>query len=215
MKLKDIINQRYTVKKFDTSKKINDELLQEIKDLLRLSPSSTNIQPWKFTIVSTEAGKAKIAKSTENFGFNTEKIVEASNVVVFSTKNKIDEAYLNTVLEQEDQDGRFPQAQFKEEMDWGRKFFLNKNIDEGNGENWLSSQVYLNAGHFVLGAKALGIDSVIMEGFDKAILDEELELNKDNYTSTLIIAIGYGDNEDFNMHLNKSRLSEELIIDEI
>ncbi len=100
-------------------------------------------------------------------------------------------------------------------MEWGRKFFLNKNIDEGNGENWLSSQVYLNAGHFVLGAKALGIDSVIMEGFDKNILDQELGLNEDNYTSTLIVAIGYGHSEDFNMHLNKSRLSEDLIIDEI
>ncbi len=215
MKLKDIINQRYTVKKFDTNKKISEELLQELKDLLVLSPSSTNIQPWKFTIASTEAGKARIAKSTENFGFNTEKIVEASNVVVFSTKTTIDEAYLSEVLEQEDRDGRFPEEQYKAEMDWGRKFFLNKNIDEGNGENWLSSQVYLNAGHFVLGAKALGIDSVIMEGFDKNILDQELNLNEDNYTSTLIIAIGYGDNEDFNMHLNKSRLSEDLIIDEI
>ena len=37
---------RYSTKDFDTNKKISKEDFQSLKDILRLSPSSTNIQPW-------------------------------------------------------------------------------------------------------------------------------------------------------------------------
>ncbi len=215
MELNKILNERYTVKKFDSERKISDELMEQVKTLLRLSPSSTNIQPWTFTIASTKEGKEKVAKSTENYGFNTQKLLDASHIIVFSTKYKIDEEHLSNVLEQEDKDERFPQESYKTDMDNGRKYFLNKNIEEKNDKNWLESQVYLNVGHFVLGAKALGIDSTIMEGFDKAILNKELGFNEEECTTTLVVAIGYGDEEDFNMNLAKSRLSEELTIKEI
>ena len=41
------LNQRYTTKKYDASKRISSEELAIIKEALRLSPSSINSQPWK------------------------------------------------------------------------------------------------------------------------------------------------------------------------
>ena len=40
MNLKEILNWRYTTKEFDTSKKISETDMTEVKNLLRMSPSS-------------------------------------------------------------------------------------------------------------------------------------------------------------------------------
>ena len=43
MNLTEILNNRYSAKEFDTTKKISDADFEQIKSLLRLSPSSTNL----------------------------------------------------------------------------------------------------------------------------------------------------------------------------
>lgn len=216
MELTNIINDRYTVKKFDQSKKIDDNTVGILKDLLIKSPSSTNIQPWHFTIVSTDEGKKKLLKSTENYGFNNEKIEQASHLVVFSAKVEQMEKHLDDVLQQEDKDGRFPKEEYKNDMDTGRKFFYNVHKETlKDDKEWLEKQVYLNVGHFVLGAKLQGIDSVIMEGFDKNILNQELDNESKGLSACIIVGLGYGSSEDFNKNLPKSRLSEDKVIEEI
>ncbi len=213
MNLEQILNERYTVKAFDTNKKIDDQTVNKIEDLLRLSPSSTNIQPWSFIIAESEEAKAKVAKSTENFGFNTQKVLDASHVVVFNVKSEMTDEHLNIVLEQEDIDGRFPQQQFKQDMDMGRRFFYNMHKNDIKDDNhWMEKQVYLNAGHFVLGLKSLGIDSVIMEGFDAGVLNQEFNLDNRGDRAILVIAIGYPSTEDFNKDLPKSRLDKSVTI---
>ncbi|MEL6561443.1 MAG: winged helix-turn-helix transcriptional regulator [Bacteroidota bacterium] len=51
------MQQRYTTKKYDSSAKIAAAEIAELKEILRLSPSSINSQPWKFTFVSDTATK--------------------------------------------------------------------------------------------------------------------------------------------------------------
>ncbi|WP_262888074.1 hypothetical protein [Cellulophaga sp. Z1A5H] len=43
MNLQDTLNWRYTTKEFDTSKKISEEDMLQVKNLLRMSPSSVNL----------------------------------------------------------------------------------------------------------------------------------------------------------------------------
>jgi nitroreductase len=47
------LNRRYATKKFDTTKKINQADLDILFEVLRLSPSSFGLQPWKFILVKT------------------------------------------------------------------------------------------------------------------------------------------------------------------
>ena len=51
--IKDLHN-RYTAKKYDTSKRISSADLDLIKEALRLSASSINSQPWNFVLVETD-----------------------------------------------------------------------------------------------------------------------------------------------------------------
>ena len=62
MDIKNVLNWRYSTKEFDPNKKISKEDFEQVKALLRMSPSSTNLQPWHFIIASTEEGKKRIAK---------------------------------------------------------------------------------------------------------------------------------------------------------
>ncbi len=209
MNITKLLEERYTVKKFDTEFKLSAEQLSELKALLQLAPSSVNVQPWQFTIATTKTGIESVAKSTANFGFNDEKIRDAAVLVVLSVKD-IDDNHLNDVTETEDQDGRYPQPEFKEATDNGRRYFYNFNKEQNKGQMWLQNQVYLNAGYFTMGAAAMGLDTVIMEGFDPKVLTDELQLK--DQTPVLIIGVGKGARDDYNKDLSKSRLAQEKTI---
>lgn len=213
MNLIEIMNNRYSTKKFDTTKKVSEENLNEIKELLRLSSSSVNLQPWHFIIASSEEGKNKISKSTEGFfAFNKEKVVDASHVIVLCSKTSIDEDFLRNILDKEDADGRFANEEFKNGMHNGRVGFVNIHKEQYNDlQDWVDKQVYLNLGNLLLGVAALGIDSVPMEGFDAKILDQELGLTEKGLKPIAIVPIGYRASDDFNATIPKSRLNSEEI----
>ena len=48
------MQKRYTTKKYNPEKKLDDAKLEELKKTLWLSLSSINSQPWKFTFVREE-----------------------------------------------------------------------------------------------------------------------------------------------------------------
>ncbi|MFB0713253.1 oxygen-insensitive NAD(P)H nitroreductase [Buttiauxella noackiae] len=207
---------RYSTKAFDASKKISDENIEKVKDLLRLSPSSTNSQPWHFILASTDEAKARIAKATSGFYvFNERKVLDASHVVVFCAKTAIDETHLSKLLEQENADGRFASQQAMEGQHKGRSYFVNMHrFDYKDAQHWMEKQVYLNVGNFLLGVSTMNIDAVPIEGFDSRSLDEEFGLREKGFTSLVIVPIGYRSAEDFNAALPKSRLEFSEILTE-
>lgn len=211
--INEALNWRYSTKVFDPSKKVSAEDFAQIKDLLQMSPSSTNIQPWHFVIADDEAGKARVAKSTQGaFHFNTPKVVDASHVVVFCTRIHADDDYMQAVLEKEDADGRYAQPEFKTQMHQARQMFLDIHRYDVKDETlWLAQQVYLNMGSVLLGAALLGIDTVPMEGVDLQALDEEFDLRSQGYSALAVISFGYRNTDDFNAEIPKSRLSKEAI----
>ena len=210
----EAMNWRYSTKEFDANKKISAADFQSLKDILRLSPSSTNIQPWHFVIADDEAGKSRIAKGTQGmFDFNAAKVTEASHVIVFCSRVYADDKFLHEVLDQEEVDGRFAEPKFKDQMHQVRKMFLDiRRYEQKDEPHWLVEQVYLNMGALLLGAATLGIDAVPMEGADLKALDEEFELRSKGYTAVAVISLGYRSEDDFNADLPKSRLSEASII---
>jgi len=215
----DIARKRHTAKAYVPDRRITEEDMKKVRELLRFSPSSTNIQPWHFVIASSEEGKERVAKSAvDRFTFNAGNIRQASHVIVFASLIDADEDYLLKVLAQEEADGRFAGSpDFKPAMHNGRSMFLGIHQNEvGDAEEWLARQVYLNLGQFLLGLRALGIDATPMEGVDTAILDREFGLREKGYKSLFVVPIGYSDPvNDYNAALPKSRLVEAEIITEV
>lgn len=219
MNLKEILNWRYSTKSFDPSKKVSDADLDQLKNLLRMSPSSTNLQPWHFIIASTEEGKARVAKGTEGFfQFNEAKIKNASLAIVFCSRIDADQAYMKHLSEQEDKDGRYPNEEVKQAIYKTRNLFADiHKFDLKDQQHWMEKQVYLNLGNFLLGAASLGLDTIPMEGIDLKAIDEEFGLREKGYTAVVVVSVGYRSETDFNdpHKTPKSRLPEAEIITEI
>ncbi|WP_312949897.1 oxygen-insensitive NAD(P)H nitroreductase [Superficieibacter sp.] len=208
MDIVSVALKRYSTKAFDSGKKLTAEQAENLKTLLRYSPSSTNSQPWHFIVASTEEGKARVAKSAAGtYSFNERKILDASHVVVFCAKTAMDDAWLERVIDQEETDGRFATPEAKAANHKGRTYFADLHrVDLKDDHHWMAKQVYLNVGNFLLGIAAMGLDAVPIEGFDAAILDAEFGLTEQGYTSLVIVPVGQHSAEDFNAALPKSRL---------
>lgn len=212
--LSEIMTWRYSVKDYDTNKKLSAADFQSLKDVLRLSPSATNIQPWHYVIADDNAGKERIAKATDgHHEANSHKIRDASHVIVFCSLAQADDEYLQKVLEQEDADGRFTEPKHKDQMDAKRKKSVNKHRYATKDEaHWLAQQVHITMGSLLLAAAMLGIDATPMEGVDFAVLDEELDLNTKGFSSIGVVSLGYRSGDGYNATLPKSRLSEADIM---
>lgn len=205
------INRRYAAKSFDPEKKMGGETMEVILSALQNCPSSVNIQPWHFIVADTQSGKRRVAKATENFPFNTPRVMDASLVVVFASRIIADERFLDAILAKEAQDGRYAKPEFKQNVKLIRQRFLGIHRAAGDEAEWLARQVYLNIGFVLMAAAALGADAVPLEGVDLSVLDKEFGLADKGCRALAAIAFGYRKNDDFNAKLPKSRLAGEMV----
>jgi len=203
--------KRHTAKAYDSERRIPEEVMQQVYDLLRNSASSVNSQPWHFIVANTPEGRARIAKATQGgYVYNAAKVNDASHVIVLCARVDMDEAHLEALLEQEERDGRFRDAQARAGQDATRRGYVNQHrYGTKDVAQWLEKQVYLALGTALVGAATLEIDATPMEGFDQKILDAEFGLNEKGLTSLVLVSFGYSSPADFNAGLPKSRLTQE------
>ena len=196
MSFLNIAQNRYTTKKYDPNRKIDEETVEKLKEIIRLSPSSINSQPWKFTFVSDENIKSKLSEFSYN---NKQKVRDASHLVVFSMVKDVD-TFENRKL------NLLPE---------GATTYYNRVLKPKGDEqimSWLKSQVYLSLGFFLSAAASIGIDSTPMEGISTDEYDAILEDNE--YKTLFAVAIGYRDKDDSNQPTQKPkfRLDRDKVI---
>lgn len=192
-----LAESRYTTKKYNPNEKISDEKIKQLTEVLRLSPSSINSQPWRFSMISDEKLKSQLASVSY---FNEPKINDASHVVVFSAIDDVE---------------KFEQ-QIKQNLPEGAVGYFNQFIKpkpEAEIKAWFGHQVYLSLGFFLSACAALGIDSTPMEGIKTEEYDKILKV--DGYTTLFAVAIGYRDTEDANQPSVKPkfRLALENVVE--
>ncbi len=197
MNFLDLAKERYTTKKYNSELKISEDKIQQLKEILRLSPSSIDSQPWKFTFISDEKLKAQFAEVSY---FNEHKVKDASHLVIFSVIDNI---------------SKF-EKQINDNLPESSVGYYNKNLKpqpESVIKSWMAHQVYLSLGFFLAACSSMEIDSTSMEGIDIESYTKILD-NKD-YKPLFAVAIGYRNSEDSNQPsiTPKSRLSISEIIE--
>jgi nitroreductase / dihydropteridine reductase len=210
----DLVNMIATghfTKAFDPNRLIPESTIDTLLQFLHSSPSSVNVQPWHFVVASSIQGKERINKGIhDDFALNEARILNASHVIVFCTRTTLSDQYLDEILEKEESDGRFPsmeaKAQWKKIV---RGWIQLHQYDVKDLQHWMEKQVYLALGMFLLAASAVGVDVTPLEGFDPRKLDAELGLRERGFTSTVLVALGYRDQNDYNVGKPKSRLPHE------
>ncbi|MGZ2369517.1 NAD(P)H-dependent oxidoreductase [Ancylomarina sp. YFZ004] len=199
MSFLELMQGRYTTKKYNPSKLVSEDKIAQLKEILQLSPSSINSQPWRFTFVSDKKTKTALAEASY---FNANKVLDASHIVVFSILDDI------SVFENQMQEN-LPEAA----LGYYNQFLKPKKEEEIKA--WMSHQVYLSLGFFLSASASMKIDSTSMEG----IIPEEYAsiLNLDKEKPLFAVAIGYRDTDDGNQmpQTPKSRLEYNKVIKSI
>lgn len=195
----DIAKNRYATKKYNPNEKLSEGTIEQLQEILRLSPSSINSQPWKFTIISDAKIKSELAAVSYH---NLEKINQASHLVVFSVIDSVE---------------KFETENLSQLPEGAVNYYhqLVKPLGEAGIKNWMKHQVYLSLGFFLAGCANMEIDSTPMEGIEHTAYDEILQ--NDGYTTLFAAAIGLRDTADFNQPVlkAKSRRPLEDIVDYI
>lgn len=180
MNFLELATTRYTTKSYQ-DKRIEKETIEALKEILRLSPSSINSQPWQFLFVSDE--KLKNESLAKLSLMNEQRVKQASHLVIFRVMSP----------------ALFEEKRSQYISPSGYAFYQQHMKPQGEAyvASWLAHQVYVALGYFLTACASMGIDSTPMEGILKEAYDKHLP-KEEGYHTLFAVAIGYRDTEDKN-----------------
>lgn len=155
-----LAQNRYTTKIYN-GKTLSKETLEQLKEILRLAPSSINSQPWEFILVGDKRKDEVFAPLSL---MNEERVKQASHIVIFRVLESIE---------------RFEEEAPSYISEGGRTFYQQyiKPQGEAHVKAWMGHQVYVALGYFLAGCAAMGVDSTPMEGILPKEYDQHLPKN--------------------------------------
>lgn len=181
MEFEKIVHERYATKLFD-SRKIPEDKINRLLEMIRYAASSFNIQPWKIIIVRDQKLKEKLQPAT----WNQQQIPTCSHLLVFcaDTEIKVSIDRLEKLMIENGAD----KDSIRGYIDMMRGF--EKSLSDEHRLSWSQRQTFLALGNALNGAKSLGFDSCPMEGFSPAEYSKILNLPK-NLVPTALCPVGY------------------------
>lgn len=202
----DALQWRYATKKFDSTKKIPKNELQDLLEALRLAPSSFGLQPWKFIVVEDEA----LRKELKTHSWGQSQITDASELVVLCILKNLDEAYVKNYIRQMAETRGVTVESLKHYDDMMIGFI--KNQPPAQLSEWMKRQLYIALGFLMYAASEKHIDSCPMEGFDSKKYDEVLGIGDQGLQSVVLCTLGYRAKDDVTASLKKVRLAPEEVL---
>ena len=172
----DAINQRRSVKHYDPNHKFTDDEVNQLLSLAVLSPTSFNMQNWRFVLVKD----SEIRKQIRAAAWDQAQVTDSSLLLVVcadlkSWKDNPSQYWVNAPKEA--QDFLVPaMSPFYEGKDQLQR-------DEAMRSCGIAAQTIM------LAAKAMGYDSNPMIGFDPEKVAEIVKL-PENHVISMLIAVG-------------------------
>lgn len=152
-------------------KDVSDDQLRAIWDLLKMAPTSANMQPSRIVWVKSEAEKEKLAACASE-----------------GNQDKIRTAPVTAIIGYD--------IDFHEELPWlfphtdAKSWFEG---DEKGREEGAFRNSSLQGAYLMLAARALGLDCGPMSGFDSDKVNQAFFADQPRHRVNFICAIGYGD----------------------
>ena len=172
----DAIKERRSVKHYDPNHKLSDEEIEQLMSLAVLSPTSFNMQNWRFILVKDTETRKKIRSAS----WDQAQVTDSSLLVVICADLK----------SWKKDPGQYWKDAPKEARDFlvpaMGMFYEGKEQlqrDEAMRSGGIASQTIM------LAAKAMGYDSNPMIGFDPEKVAELINLPED-HVITMMVVIG-------------------------
>ncbi|RDU66553.1 NAD(P)H-dependent oxidoreductase [Helicobacter didelphidarum] len=186
----DAMQFRFACKVFDKHRKISDDEFEAILESGILSPSSFGLEPTRMLIVRTQEMREKIKEAC----WNQDQITDASQTIVF-TSLKVDMLPNTNYV--------FNKFARRVKSADKIKYYATERYGKNKLENsgfltdieklglWSIHQAYIMATTMMNHAAFLGIDSCMIEGFDKNLLESTLQLDTFQEQVALVLCLGY------------------------
>jgi nitroreductase len=170
----DAIEKRRAVKHFDETHQFTDKEIEKLLSLAVLSPTSYNIQNWRFLVVKD----SELRKKIRSAAWDQAQVTDASLLLVLCADlkswEKVPERYWKDASK-EVQDFMVPAIE---------KFY--KGNDQLQRDEALRS-IGIASQTLMLAAKSAGYDSCPMIGFNPEIVAELINLPKDHIIGMLLV----------------------------
>jgi nitroreductase/dihydropteridine reductase len=203
MTLVDKLKWRYATKKFDSSKKIPAEKLENILEAVQLAPSSIGLQHYRVLVIEDADTRAKLRE----VAYRQPQITDASQLIIFAAETNINEEFGKKYIDNVAATRNVPREALA-----GFEGMVQGAITGRTPEQlliWAQKQAYIGLGVLIAAASEQDVDSCPMEGFDASKFDEILGLKENGLTATVIATIGYRAADDATSKMAKVRRSKE------
>lgn len=179
----DLIRARFACRKFDPARSLSGEETGFILECGRLSPSSFGLEPWEFVAIRSREAIARMEAAC----FDQEAVGSAALVVCILVRLESDFAPDSDFVRQ--RGARFPGGLELFVPDYeGYYRFLR---DAGRLKEWSRAQGYLACANMMTGARAVGIDSIAIEGFRETEVLALCDADPADRAVSLVIAFGH------------------------
>jgi 3-hydroxypropanoate dehydrogenase len=155
-----------------TDTPVDDALLLRIYELARMAPTAANCQPMRVVYVKSAEAKKRLEPALDKG--NVAKTLAAPVTAILAVDTKF---------------GEFMPRLFPH---WPNFQSSYDAMPEAAQQWMLAQNGSLQAGYFILAARALGLDCGPMGGFDKQKVDA-IFFADGRYRSQLLVRLGYGD----------------------
>ncbi|OUS72679.1 nitroreductase family protein [Paenibacillus sp. MY03] len=177
-----VVGERRSVRKYDNSVRIADEELLEMLTIAAKAPSSANMQPWRFMVITDEELKAKLVP----IAFNQSQVAEASAVIIVMADLEMytlaDDIYGASVK------AGYMSEEVKTNM-VANYTKMYSSLPADRLRELVAFDTGLVAMQLMLTARAKGYDTVPMGGYNRDGVKELLGIS-DRYLPTLMLPIG-------------------------
>lgn len=207
MNLIEKLQWRYATKKMDPTKSVPLEKVANILEAIRLTASSSGLQPYEILVISNQAIREKI----KAIAWGQTQIVDSSYLLVFAAWDTYTADRINNAFDMTEKIRNFK----SEAGDIYRQKLLSSYPlrDAETNYNHAAKQAYIGLGTALIAAADEQVDCTPMEGFDPAALDEILNLKAKGLRSVVMLPLGYRNaDEDWLVNLEKVRRSKENFI---
>ncbi len=199
MSLLTDLQWRYATKQF-TSQAVPQEKLNYILEAARLAPSSNGLQPYHLFVVPQGELLEKLAKLT----YGNKQLYTCSHVIIFTAWDNYSEDRINEYFSRQNSERQLDDSM----TDSTRLRIITQTQALTELENFhhAAKQSFLAAMCAMVAAAEQEIDCTPMEGFENDKVDNLLNLSKQGLRSTLLLPIGYRDEEtDWLLSMKKVR----------
>lgn len=204
------LNWRYATKKMDPSRVVPQEKVDRILESIRLTASSSGLQPYEVLVVTNPELRAQIKPNA----WGQAQVTDCSHLLVFAAWDTYTAERINTMFDRVNAERGFK----NEGWEAYRQQLLSSYPQKDAETNFqhAARQAYIGLGTALIAAASDEVDSTPMEGFDPAKVDEILKLRERGLRSVVLLPLGYRAAEgDWLAVLKKVRNPTDVFVTEV